>query len=65
MLNELLKSALVLVLSFVVRWFFALIKVEIDEATFNAIVGGLVTLFLTLLGLEVAARAAPKYFSVK
>lgn len=62
MLNELLKSALVLVLSFAVRWFFALIQVEIDDATFNAIVAGLVTYILSLLGLEVAKARAPKYF---
>jgi hypothetical protein len=65
MLNELLKSVLVLGLSFAVRWFFTLINVQIDDATFNAIVAGLVTYILSLLGLEVAARAAPRYFSVK
>ena len=63
MLNELLKSVLVLGISFAVRWLFALINVTVDDATFNAIVAGLVTYILSLLGLEVAARAAPKYFT--
>lgn len=65
MLNELLKSALVLIVSFGVRYLLTLINVVIDEATFNTIVAGLVTYFLSLFGLEVAARFAPRYFSVK
>jgi len=65
MLNELLKSALVLLVSFAVKALLQLINVVIDEAVFNSIVAGLVTYFLTLLGIEAAARFAPRYFSVK
>jgi len=62
MLNELLKSALVLVFSFAVKYVFGLIGVALDEATFNAIVAGLVTLFLSLIGVEAARSFAPRYF---
>lgn len=62
MLDELLKSALVLVISFAVRWFFALIGLELDDSTFAAIVAAIVTYFLALLGYEGARRAAPKAF---
>lgn len=65
MLNELLKSALVLVVSFAVKWLLALIGVVIDDAVFNSLVAGLVTYFLTLFGLAGAARVAPNYFTVK
>lgn len=65
MLNELLKSALVLLVSFAVKALLQLINVVIDEAVFNSIVAGLVTYFLSLLGLDVAAKVAPRYFSVK
>lgn len=65
MLNELLKSALVLVVSFAVKYMLVLIGVELDEAVFNSIVAGLVTYFLSLFGIGVAASFAPKYFSVK
>ena len=65
MLNELLKSALVLVVSFAVKYALGLIGVVLDEAVFNSIVAGLVTYFLSLLGVEAAAQFAPRYFSVK
>lgn len=65
MLNELLKSALVLLVSFAVKYVLGLIGVVLDEAVFNSIVAGLVTYFLSLLGIEAAARFAPNYFSVK
>jgi hypothetical protein len=65
MLNELLKSALVLLVSFAVKYILGLIGVVLDEATFNSIVAGLVTYFLSLLGLGVAAKFAPRYFSIK
>jgi hypothetical protein len=57
MLTELLQAALTLAASFAVRWFFALIGVEIDEATFNSIVAGLVTLLLGLFAYR-GTRAA-------
>lgn len=65
MLNELLKAALVLLVSFAVKALLQLIGVVLDEAVFNSIVAGLVTYFLSLLGIEVAAKFAPNYFRVK
>lgn len=65
MLNQLLTSALVLVISFVIKYVLALIGVVLDEGTFNAIVAGLVTYFLALFGLESAARVAPGYFTAR
>jgi uncharacterized protein YacL len=62
MLNELLKSALVLVIGFVLKWFLALIGVEIDPELFNTLVAAIVTYLLALLGLEAARAKAPKYF---
>jgi uncharacterized protein YacL len=62
MLNELLKAALVLVVSFAIRWFLALIGVEIDPELFNTLVAAIVTYLLALLGLEAAKAKAPKYF---
>lgn len=65
MLNELLKSVLVLVVSFAVKYLLGLIGVVLDEAVFNSIVAGLVTYFLSLFGLEAAFKFAPKYFVKK
>jgi uncharacterized protein YacL len=62
MLNELLKSALVLVIGFVLKWFLALIGVEIDPELFNTLVAAIVTYLLALLGLEAAKAKAPRYF---
>lgn len=62
MLNELLKAALVLVISFVLKWFLALIGVEIDPELFNTLVAAIVAYVLALLGVEVAKAKAPKYF---
>lgn len=62
MLDELLKSALVLGVSFAVRWFFTLIGLELNDATFAAIVGAIVTYFLALFGYEATRKVAPKYF---
>lgn len=58
MFSELLKTALALVVSFGVRWLFTAIGVEVDEATFNAIVAGIVLWLLTQLGYGLTARAA-------
>lgn len=55
--NDLLKSALVLVVSFGLKWALALIKVEIDDVLFNTLVSGIVVYLLSLFGVE-AARAA-------
>jgi len=52
--TELLQAALVLVVSFGVRWFLALINVEIDEQLFATIVAAIVAWILALFGVEVA-----------
>lgn len=62
MLNELLKAALVLVVSFVLRIVLAAIGVEIDPVLFNTLVGAIVVWILAQLGVEVAKAKAPKYF---
>ncbi len=65
MLNELLKTVLVIVVGFALKAVLAAIGVAIDEVLFNTIVAGIVTYILAALGLEVAAKFAPRYFSVK
>jgi len=62
MFEELLKSALVLVAGFLVKWLFGVLGVEIDEATFNAIVAAIVTFFLGLFGVQGVKKAAPSLF---
>jgi uncharacterized protein YacL len=62
MLNELLKTALVLVVSFALKAALIALGVEIDEATFNTIVAAIVAYVLALFGVEVARAKAPKYF---
>lgn len=47
---NLLSAALTLVVSFLLRWFFAYINVQIDEQLFNTIVAGIVLWFMTLFG---------------
>ena len=62
MLNELLKAALVLVVSFLLKTALYAIGVEIDEVLFNTIVTAVVVWILAQLGVEVAKALAPKYF---
>lgn len=62
MASELLKTVLVLVIGFGLRWLLAVINVQLDEATFTAIVIGIATYFLTLLGYEGFKKAAPATF---
>ena len=62
MLTELVKTVLVLVIGYVLRLAFVALGVEIDEATFNAIVLGIASYFLSLVGLEGVRKAAPKLF---
>ena len=52
--QSLLQSALTLVVAFGVRWFFALIGVEIDDTLFATLVAGIVVWLLQLFGVEVA-----------
>lgn len=65
MLNELLRAVLVPLIGVGLKFVLAAIGVEIDPVLFDTIVAGIVTWVLVALGLEVAARAAPRYFSVK
>jgi len=65
MLSELLKAILVPLVAVGLKYVLAAIGVEIDPVLFNTIVTGIVVWILAHLGLEVAAKAAPKYFSVK
>lgn len=62
MTTELLRSVLLLLVAFVLRWFLALIGVEIDETTFNTIVAAFVVWVLTQLGIEGAKAARPNTF---
>lgn len=59
MFSELLKSVLMIVIAFGVRWFFALINVPIDDTVFNSIVAGLVTWLMAQLGYGVTIRLLP------
>ena len=65
MLNELLKAVLVPVVAVGLKFLLSAIGVEIDPVLFNTIVTAIVAWILAHLGLELAAKAAPKYFSVK
>jgi uncharacterized protein YacL len=62
MLNELLKSALVLVISFLLRALLTALGVEIDVALFNTLVAAIVAYVLALFGVEVSRAKAPKFF---
>ena len=46
--SHLLQAALTLVVSFAVKWFFAQIGVSMDDASFAAFVGAIVTWLLGL-----------------
>lgn len=62
MLNELLKSALVLLVSFALRAILSALNVAIDESLFNTLVAAIVTLVLAQFGVEVARAYAPRRF---
>jgi hypothetical protein len=62
MLNELLKSALVLVISFALKYGLAAIGVEIDPVLFNTIVTAIVVWILAQFGMEAAYRFMPRTF---
>ena len=59
MLNNLIESVLLIAVAFAVRALFAAIGVTLDEATFNAIVAGIVSWLLARLGLGLAVKAFP------
>lgn len=52
--TELLKAALVLVVSFALRWLLSQIGVQIDEALFNTFVAAIVAYLLALFGVDTA-----------
>lgn len=60
--SELLKSVLVLLVAFLLRFVLVAIGVEIDEVTFNTIVAAIVAYVLALVGVEAARNAAPNTF---
>jgi hypothetical protein len=62
MLTELLKPVLVIVIGFLLRLALSAIGVELDEATFNVLVLGVVAYILSLLGVAGARRVAPNTF---
>jgi uncharacterized protein YacL len=62
MLNELLKAALVLVVSFLLRAILTALGVDIDPELFNTIVAAIVAYVLAAFGVEVARAKAPKFF---
>ena len=57
MVAELLKPVLVVVVAFVLRWFFALIKFQVDDGFLAALVVAIVSYLIALLGIEGAIRA--------
>lgn len=59
MFNDLLVSALMLVVSFGVKWFFTLIGFEVSAEVFNALVGAIVTWLIAQLGLGLTVKAFP------
>lgn len=62
MLNELLKSALVLLVSFALRAILSALNVAIDESLFNTLVAAIVAFVLAQFGVEVARAYAPARF---
>ena len=62
MTTELLRSVLVLLVSFVLRLALDAIGVEIDEAVFNALVVGIVAYIFAALGVEFARAKFPNRF---
>jgi len=60
--KTLLQAALTLVVGFGLKWFFALIGFEVDEATLNALVGAIVAFLLGLFFVNTGEHA---YFYVR
>lgn len=57
MLEQVLRPVLVIVVGFALQWALNALGVALDEGTFVALVGAIVTYLLALLGVEGAARA--------
>lgn len=62
MWNEVLKTVLTVVIGALLTLGLKALGIEIDPVLFNTIVAGIVLWILTQLGIEVAARIAPRYF---
>ena len=62
MYRNLLIAVLTPIVAFVVRLAVLQIGVELDEGTFNAIVAGIVGLFVSLFFGDIAAAKAPQLF---
>jgi hypothetical protein len=62
MLPEFLKSVLLVVVAFVLKFVLAAIGVELDEEVFVAIVAAIVSYLLALFGFEGIRAAFPNRF---
>jgi hypothetical protein len=60
---EVLASILTIVVAQVLKWVFAKIKYEIDEAQFNALVAAIVVWFLTQFFAEATFRGIQSLIS--
>ena len=62
MLENLVKPVLFILAGALVKLAFDYLKVPLDEATFNAIVGAIVSVLLGLFGYAGLKKAAPSLF---
>lgn len=62
MLNEFLKSVLVIVVGFAIKFALNAVGVEIDPVLFNTLVAAIVAWILAQLGMEAAYKFAPRTF---
>lgn len=59
MLKEFVKTVLVVVIGFTLRFVFDALGVPVDEGTYNALVGAIVAYLLSLFGFEGAKKLIP------
>lgn len=57
MLDPILHGALVVVAAFVIKWLFAAIGLNLDEATLNTLAAAVVAYILSLFGLGLIRKA--------
>jgi glycopeptide antibiotics resistance protein len=60
---EVIASVLTILIAQVLKWVFAKIKYEIDEAQFNTLVAAIVVWFMTLFFAETAVRGIQSLIS--
>jgi hypothetical protein len=60
---EVIASVLTILIAQVLKWVFAKIKYEIDEAQFNALVAAIVVWFMTLFFAETTVRGIQSLIS--